>query len=96
MLELDPSQLDDLTRVLNSAVVSRHAHSKRDYSQELFDLVKTPGFKAVLGAVHDLAQRQGCSEKDAATQIIETVQKLDGLWGEYLEQEGAKQLGLSN
>lgn len=96
MTQLDASQLDDLTRIFNSAVVELQAQPKRDFSAELFELVKTPAFSAVLSAVNELARAQGISEKSAAVLVFQTVEKLGLLWGEYLKQEGTRQLGLSN
>ena len=83
---------EELSRVFNTAVVSTRAESIRDFSTELFTLVDSPAFKALLHGVKQLARTQGISEREAAEQMIETFRKLDKIWGEYIFQEGVDRI----
>ena len=86
------SPADDLTRIFNTALVASKVESSRDYSGELFRLMETPAFRAILTGVRQLARSQGVSEKEAAEGIIQTFRKMDRIWGEYLTQEGVDRL----
>jgi LPS sulfotransferase NodH len=88
----DEVSIENLTRIFSTALVSSRTPEVRDFSAELFHLVETPAFHAILGAVRQLAKTQGVSERDAARTIIETFRNLDKLWGDYLFQEGVEQL----
>lgn len=83
----DSSQ-EKLVRVFNTAIVSTHRASKKNRSSELFDLVGTPAFQAILHAVERLSTDEGITEQAAAERIIETFRKVDQIWGNYLFHEG--------
>ncbi len=83
---------DELIRVLNTALVSTRAQAQRDFSQELLELMKEPGFKAMLQAVRWLSEQQSCPEPQAAEMLIQTFRKADGLWRDYLFQEGVDRI----
>ena len=80
------------TKVLNTAIVSTRVEKPRNLSQELKEVMQTPGFRAILKATHDLAHRQNLTERDAAEQIVRTFRKLDELWGDYLTREGVEKI----
>lgn len=80
--------MDELTRIFNSAIVSTRAETGRDFSAELYQLVQTPAFSAILSAIRLLSRSQGLSEAVAAEQVITTFRKLDSVWADYLFQEG--------
>jgi hypothetical protein len=84
--------VDDLTRVFNSAIVSTRAQASRDFSEELFGLVQSPAFRAILNSVKTHSRNEGITERLAAEQIIETFRKMDRIWGEYIAQEGIERL----
>jgi len=84
--------VDDLTRVFNSALVSTQAKVAHDFSEELFELVQSPAFKAILGAVKSHSRGESITERLAAEQIIDTFRKMDRVWGEYIAQEGIERL----
>jgi hypothetical protein len=86
------SQVDDLARVFNTALVSTRAGTVRDFSTELYSLVDSPAFRAILSSVRQLSRTSGCSEKEAAETLIETFRKLDQIWSEYIFQEGVDRL----
>lgn len=80
----------DVLRVFNSALVaSRASNAKRDFTGELMELVESPAFQSILGAVSDLAVRKNLREREAAEELIQTFRKVDQIWQEYLIQEGA-------
>jgi len=84
--------VDDLSRVFNTALVSSRIDPSHDHATELFKIVETGAFRAILGAVRQLARSEGLSDRDAATDIIQTFRKLDGVWTDYLVREGADRL----
>ena len=83
---------DDLIRVFNTALVATQASQARDFSNEIFELMENPAFRAILGAVRQHARLQGLSERQAAEQIITTFRKMDRVWGEYVFSEGVERL----
>src|SRR5271156_2743238 len=72
--------MDELTRLFNSAIVSTRAETGRDFSAELYQLVQTPAFSAILSAIRLLSRSHGLSEAAAAEQVITTFRKLDTVW----------------
>jgi predicted solute-binding protein len=82
------AQKDELTRIFNTALVSTQTGKKRDFSSELYELVESPAFKAILSAVRQLSRIHGVSERQAAEQVIQTFRKVDEVWGEYVFREG--------
>ena len=84
--------VDDLTRVFNSVLVSSRIQAERDYSTELYDVVQSAPFRAILGGVKTLARNSGISERLAAEQLIATFRKIDQIWAGYITQEGVEKL----
>jgi hypothetical protein len=82
----------DLTRLLNAAVLSTRAERKKDFAAELYQLVESPAYEAILGAIRALASASGISERQAAEQIVQTFRKVDQVWAEYVFQEGVDHL----
>src|SRR4051812_2916124 len=72
-----PAQSAELTRVFNAAVLSTRTDRKRDFAAELYQLVETPAFEAILQAIRALAARSGqaMTDRQAAEQVIETFRK---------------------
>lgn len=86
------SNSDELIRVFNTALVGTQAGQSRDFSNEIFELMENPAFRAILGAVRQHARLQGLSERQAAEQIITTFRKMDRVWSEYVFHEGVERL----
>ncbi|MGZ3709291.1 MAG: hypothetical protein ACXWPM_11215 [Bdellovibrionota bacterium] len=86
------SSVDDLARIFNTALVSTHVSSGRNFSQELHELMENPAFRAILNSVRQFSRLQGIPERQACEQIIQTFRKMDGIWGEYVFQEGVDRL----
>jgi hypothetical protein len=84
--------VDDIARILNTAVVSTRTQENRDCSAELYELVQSPAYSAILAAVKQHATSSGITEVQAAEQVIQTFRKLDSIWGTYLHQEGVARL----
>lgn len=82
----------ELTRLLNAAILSTRADRKRDFAGELYQLVESPAFEAILNAIRNLASTSGMSERQAAEAIIQTFRKVDQVWTEYVFQEGVDRL----
>jgi hypothetical protein len=87
-----PSNQSELTRVFNAALLSTQSDRKRDFANELYQLVETPAFECILGSIRSLARTTGVSERQAAEQIILTFRRLDSVWSEYVMQEGLDRL----
>lgn len=87
-----PPFVDDLVRVFNTALVATRAGAIRDFSSELYQLVESPAFRAILTAIRQTARSQGLSEREAAEDVIQTFRKLDRLWGDYVFHEGLDRL----
>jgi len=86
------SNQDELIRVFNTALLATQAQGNRDFSNEIFELMATPGFRAILGAVRQLARLNGMTERQAAEQIITTFRKIDDVWGDYVFQQGVEKI----
>lgn len=84
--------VDDIARIFNTAVVSTRSQESRDCSNELYELVRSPAYQAILSAVKQHSAVAGLTEVQAAEQIIQTFRKLDQIWGTYLYQEGVARL----
>jgi hypothetical protein len=84
--------VDEMARIFNTAVVSTRTQESKDISGELYALMETPAFGAILSAARQLATRQGISELQAAEQLIQTFRKLDQIWDGYVFQEGVTRL----
>jgi hypothetical protein len=82
----------ELTRLLNAAILSTRADRKKDFASELYQLVETPAFEAILGAIRTLAHTSGMSERQAAESIVQTFRKIDQVWTDYVFQEGVDRL----
>lgn len=87
-----PPHVDDLVRVFNTALVTSRLETGRSYTQEMLDLVQTPAFRSLLGAIRTHAKQAGIPERQAAEQMISAFRRMDNLWAEYLIQEGVQRL----
>ncbi|MFL5812674.1 MAG: hypothetical protein ACJ763_03785 [Bdellovibrionia bacterium] len=85
--------VDDLARIFNTALVATKTQPGRDFQTELYQLMESPAFRAILTAIRQHARLHGLSEKHAAEQIIRTFRKVDELWSSYVFQEGVDRLG---
>lgn len=83
---------DELIRIFNTALLATQANSDRDHSREIFDLMETPAFRAILGSVRQFARLHGLTERQAAEQIITTFRKVDQVWREYVFHEGVERI----
>ena len=87
-----PASTAELTRLLNAAILSTRADRKKDFAGELYQLVESPAFEAILAAIRNLSHSTGISERQAAEQIVQTFRKVDAVWTEYVFQEGVDRL----
>jgi hypothetical protein len=85
--------VDDLARIFNTALVATKTQPGRDFQAELYQIMESPAFRAILTAIRQHARLHGLSEKHAAEQIIRTFRKVDELWSSYVFQEGVDRLG---
>ena len=88
----EPVANENTTKVVNTAFIETAARAVADHGTELYQLVQTPGFKAITEAVRILARSQGMSEKDAAETLIDTFRKVDQIWKDFVYSEGLKRL----
>lgn len=88
-----PSQgQDELIRIFNTALLATQVNADRDHSREIFDLMETPAFRAILGSVRQFARLNGLTERQAAEQIITTFRKVDQVWRDYVFREGVERI----
>jgi hypothetical protein len=87
-----PASAADLTRLFNAAILSTRADRKKDFAGELYNLVESPAFEAILGAIRTLSRTGGFTERQAAEQIVQTFRRIDSVWTEYVIQEGVDRL----
>jgi hypothetical protein len=83
---------EDLIRVFNTVLLSTQSQPDRDYSREIFELMETPAFRAILSSVRQLARLNGMTERQAAEQIITTFRKVDQVWRDYVFHEGVERI----
>lgn len=86
------SSVDELARVFNTALVATRGGTLRDFSSELYSLVQSAPFRAILSSVRQFARLQSISEREAAEAIIQTFRKIDRLWTDYIFHEGVDRL----
>lgn len=84
--------VEDLARIFNTALISSRGEEVRDFTAELYGLMQSRAFKAILGAIKTLARDESLSEKDAAERLIQTFRKVDRIWLDYVFQEGIDRL----
>lgn len=89
--DLTGQKLSELTRVFNSVLLSSRTKRKKDFSAELYALVESPAFRAILTSIQQLAAVHHVSERQATEQVIQTFRKIDDLWDEYMFREGLDQ-----
>ncbi|OFZ82316.1 MAG: hypothetical protein A3K03_00330 [Bdellovibrionales bacterium RIFOXYD1_FULL_44_7] len=82
------SSIDELTRIFNTTLIASKASNSKDFSKDLYALVESPAFRAILCAIRQLSNDEEISLKEAAQQVIETFRKADSLWTDYIFQEG--------
>ena len=83
---------DYLTRVLNTAFISSKADSNSMSLNELMEVSRTPAFRVLLSSIHKLSSDLGCSESEAAEQMINVFKRLDKIWGQYITAQGIEKL----
>lgn len=84
-------KLSELTRVFNGVLLSSRAKRKRDFSAELYALIESPAFRAILSSIRQLASVHHLTERQATEQVIQTFRKMDEIWDEYMFREGLDQ-----
>lgn len=84
--------VQDLTRIFNTALVATRVESSRDFSAELYALVQSPAFRAILDSIRSLARDQKLGEREAAEAIVQTFRRVDRIWEDYILQEGVDRL----
>ena len=80
-----------LTRTFNTAIIASKTPAQ-DFSKDIYAILKSPAFQAILVGIRHLEESQNISEKEACDQIISTFKRLDSIWSEYVYQEGLKQI----
>lgn len=84
------------TKLFNTAVIAtkipKGLSSAGEASCRLHGLVQSVPFQAILKAIREHATLQGISEAQAAEEIVQTFREIDGIWNEYIFQEGLDRL----
>jgi len=87
-----PAIDEQTARNFHTAVIATRSKAPKDHSSELYSLMKTPAFQAVLRATRQLAAQTGSTERVAAESIIQVIRKVDEIWSDYIFQEGVDRL----
>ena len=85
-------QMDDLSRIFNTALVATRTPSSASLSDEVYQMMNSPAFRSILVAVRQLSVEQGITEQSAAEEVIRTFRKIDTLWSEFVFQEGVSRI----
>lgn len=91
-IPLDSKDEEYLTKALNTAFVTSGDLTNQASLQELIGLSRGPAFRAILASIHRLSQEMGCSESEAAIEIVQTFRRLDRLWHDYVFNQGIEKL----
>ena len=87
MKNLETIQLFNTAIIKNKQRGIDHSHEDK-----LRDVCQTPVFEALDKAAIYLSDSQKISRDQAAIEIIETINKLNSIWGEYIMIEGIDKL----
>ena len=87
-----PSTDEQTARNFHTAAIASRTKAPKNFTNELYSLMKTPAFQAILRATRQLAAQTGSSEREAAESILQTVRKVDDIWSQYVFQEGIEKL----
>ncbi len=90
--ETNSAANDRFTRILNTAVIATKVPRSPNACNRLQDLMRKPGFQVILRAMRDYAQEYGVSEQAAAQAMIQAFRELDGIWDDFIFQEGLDKL----
>ena len=90
--ETNTASQDRFTRILNTAVIATKVARSQNASARLQELVRKPGFQIILRAMSDYAQEYSVSEQAAAQALIQAFRELDGVWDDFIFQEGLDRL----
>ena len=86
------SDIDQSTKLFNTAIIATKIPKLTNYSVELGELVQSKSFHAILGAIREHAISSGISEERAAEEIVQTFRDIDRIWDSYIFQEGLDKL----
>jgi hypothetical protein len=89
---MSPAAREELVRIFNTALIATQAEPGRDFTKEIYDLMETPAFRAILSSVKQFSRTHNVSERQAAEQIIGVFRSLDRVWRDYVFQEGVDRL----
>ena len=86
------SEIDQSTKLFNTAVVATKALTTKNHSRQLNDLISSKAFHAIVQAIRYHAVATGIDEEQAAEEIVQTFRQIDTIWDEYIFQEGLDRL----
>jgi len=86
------SGTDQSTKLFNTAIIATKIPKVSNYSSRLNTLVQSKAFHAILNSIQKHAQEAGISEEQAAEEIVQTFREIDGIWNDYIFQEGLDKL----
>jgi len=86
------SEIDQSTKLFNTAIVATKIPKLCNYSSQLSELVQSKSFHAILKAIQLHAETCGLSEEQAAEEVVQTFRDIDKIWDNYIFQEGLDKL----
>ena len=72
----------------NTSLLTTRAHSQKEHSSELGELMQTPEFASLLVGAQHLAATQGLSKEEATERLIEVFRRLDFSWKQIILKRG--------
>ena len=72
----------------NTSLLTTRAHSQKERSLELAELMQTPEFASLLVGAQHLASTQGLSKEEATERLIEVFRRLDFSWKQIIMKRG--------
>lgn len=84
--------VEDLSKVLHSALVGTRTTESSDATTELMQLMETQAYRMLLQSIRMLSRQQGISERQAAEQMVRTFRRIDEIWSDLVFKEGVDRL----
>ena len=90
-MKLDSSK--ESIQLLNTAILkSKEKRIDSSYQERLAKTCESDVMEALGLAITHLSEKQKISRDQSAMKVVETVRKLDSIWGDYIMMEGMEKL----
>lgn len=86
------SEVDQSTKLFNTAVIATKIPQLTDYSTQLSELVTSKAFQSILKSIREYSVAMGVPEEQAAEDVVQCFRTIDKIWDSYIFQEGLDKL----